>query len=182
MSSTSVMYESSLRCSLGCLGYTRQEGFRCNEQVQPFKREELQGSSLGVSFEKLDRFSTRLLISHRTGGLENSPSTLTIRNVKGNRFMTAEESAKELVYSINLPRTADSISLLIVHRLLVMAIRRRLLVGISTIEEFFEQTGREIQIKKEFLNNLILMSGGPRGLGITDSLTTAGALTEHLSR
>ena len=144
--------------------------------------EELQGSLLGVSCKNRDRYSTRQLILYHIGSLENSPSTLTIRNVKGNRFMTAEESAKELVYNINLPRTADNKPLSIVHRLLLMAIQRRLLVCISTIKGFFEQTGRGIQIKKEFLKNLILMSGGPRGLGVADSFINAGALTEHLSR
>lgn len=90
--------------------------------------------------------------------------------------MNTSKPTKEGAYQ------ANNISLSVVHRLLVIAIRRNVLVGISSVEELFAQPGQEIIVKKEHLDKPVLLSGGSGLPNLRDMPMTAGALSAYLSQ
>lgn len=59
-----------------------------------------------------------------------------------------------------------SIELSIPHRLLYLAVIRKALVGISTIDELFSATDLTIRTKEEFRDQPIFVAGGSRGLSV----------------
>lgn len=65
-------------------------------------------------------------------------------------------------------------------RLLVIALRRQALEGVSTIEELLTGDSNRIRVKEEFLHKPIILAGAPRGLGITENPATSGALTDYI--
>jgi len=68
------------------------------------------------------------------------------------------------------------------HRLLTIAIRRGLLVGINTIKELFETDKVNIEIKAEHLDDPVFYRGKPRGLGVDmPHPLTSAALSQYLA-
>ncbi|KAH6950674.1 hypothetical protein DER45DRAFT_649192 [Fusarium avenaceum] len=100
---------------------------------------------------------------------------MTIRNLKG-KTNNPETGHK---YSPLYCKTAFELSA--PHRLLTIALRRGVLVGIETLDDLFTQPQRYILIKDEFKDQPILLAGGSRGLTVENKPMTSLALTEYLS-
>ena len=68
------------------------------------------------------------------------------------------------------------------HRILTIALRRRVLVGIDTLDDLFDQPERHVLVKPEFKDKPILLKGGKRGRSVQENEPMrAAALTEYLS-
>lgn len=84
-------------------------------------------------------------------------------------------------FHIKSPQKASNLALSAPHRLLVIALRRQALEGISTIDELHDSEMRHIRIKSEFLDRPVVASGTYRGLKVNmDKPATAGSLSEYI--
>lgn len=80
--------------------------------------------------------------------------------------------------------TAGNLPLSVPHRLLVIALRRGLLVDISTLDELFSFSRQNLLIKPDHLDEPILLRSLPKGIGLDPASTPlrADRLTDYLSR
>ncbi|KEQ79301.1 hypothetical protein M438DRAFT_339891 [Aureobasidium pullulans EXF-150] len=102
-------------------------------------------------------------------------------NLDQNVVGVAREDARSLQVFVNSPEQAEELIFSVPHRLLLMAIRRNLLVGIKTIEELLTGEQAFIQIKQRHLDDPLFYRSKPHGAGIdTTSPMTATGLSVYL--
>lgn len=69
------------------------------------------------------------------------------------------------------------------HRLLVIALRRRLLKNIATLDDLFNSPFHEIRVAQEYLDDTVFLAGTPKGTALDYKRPmTATAMTEYLRR
>ena len=91
----------------------------------------------------------------------------------------------------------DNLVFSIPHRLLVIALRRQLLVGIDSLDALLDGDRRNIlvssttasshiigstdssQIEPSKLDDPVILASGPRGLGVKKTVAASTALTEY---
>ena len=76
---------------------------------------------------------------------------ITIRYIMGNKQKAeVNRATKNLVFEVSSPSKAANLLLSVPHRLLVIALRRGVLEGISTVKELVDGQQMHIKIKEEF--------------------------------
>lgn len=91
-------------------------------------------------------------------------------------------SARPLRVTITSPTDPDSLVFSIPHRLLVIAIRRGILDGISSIDDLMNTNKHYILVKKEHLQEFIFFRSISKGTALNQSQPlTAPQLTDYLS-
>ncbi|TAQ89667.1 hypothetical protein B7494_g2017 [Chlorociboria aeruginascens] len=112
---------------------------------------------------------------------------ITFRNLKTNYERNYEAASKAgrqqkpLKVMIKAPRRIDNILFSVSLRLLIIALRRKILVGITTVDELLNGEYQFITIAPEFLDKPIMLASGPRGLSVKpDNPVMSGDLTDYL--
>ncbi|KAJ9652107.1 hypothetical protein H2198_008635 [Neophaeococcomyces mojaviensis] len=86
---------------------------------------------------------------------------ILIRNLKTNKDANTDimgsSNNKELEFPISSPRKVENLQLSVPHRLLTMALRRKLLVGITTPEELIRGELLFIRVTEECLDQPVLL-------------------------
>ncbi|KAG5759525.1 hypothetical protein H9Q72_012353 [Fusarium xylarioides] len=107
---------------------------------------------------------------------------MTIRNLKTNSIDPQKAHSNQvLTISLNSPRGTMTFELSAPHRILTIALRRGVLVGINNLDDLFTQRQRYILIKDEFKDKPVLLKGKNAGRSVQeDQPMTSLALTEYL--
>ncbi|KAL2421149.1 hypothetical protein ABEF95_002031 [Exophiala dermatitidis] len=118
----------------------------------------------------------------RSGKRGQFISRILFRNLKTNRVDSeAIDTNKTLKFTLLSPQRASNLQFSVPHRLMAMAIRRKALVGIDTVDEALDGTAMNILIKAEFLDKPVLISGVSRGNAVDpDRPLSSNALTQYL--
>ncbi|RSL81666.1 hypothetical protein CDV31_017017 [Fusarium ambrosium] len=105
-----------------------------------------------------------------------------LKNLKTNSVDPEKgDSNKSLILSLHSPKGQLAFEFSAPHRILTIALRRGVLLGIDTIDDLFVRREKNILIKDEFKEKPILLSGGPRGRSVrADVPMSSGSLTEYL--
>ncbi|ENH74143.1 hypothetical protein FOC1_g10007309 [Fusarium oxysporum f. sp. cubense race 1] len=107
---------------------------------------------------------------------------MTIRNLKTNSVDPEKTHTNQvLTISLHCPKGTTTFELSAPHRILTIALRRGVLVGIDNLDDLFTQRQRHILIKDEFREKPILLKGANAGRAVQeDQPMTSLALTEYL--
>ncbi|SCN85089.1 unnamed protein product [Fusarium fujikuroi] len=107
---------------------------------------------------------------------------MTIRNLKTNSVDPQKaHTNKVLTISLNSPKGTTTFELSAPHRILTIALRRGVLVGIENLDDLFTQRQRHILIKDEFKEKPVLLKGANAGRSVQeDQPMSSLALTEYL--
>ncbi|KAF4954412.1 hypothetical protein FGADI_5278 [Fusarium gaditjirri] len=107
---------------------------------------------------------------------------MTIRNLKTNSFDPEKAHTNQvLTISLNSPKGTTTFELSAPHRILTIALRRGVLVGIDNLDDLFNQRQRHILIKDEFKEKPVLLKGANAGRSVQeDQPMSSLALTEYL--
>ncbi|KAH7024844.1 uncharacterized protein B0I36DRAFT_387286 [Microdochium trichocladiopsis] len=113
--------------------------------------------------------------------------TITFRILKTNRediqgALQKPVQARTIKCVVRTPKVAGNLVFSIIHRVLVIALRRNALDGISTIQELLHGDKQHIVFKPECLNLPLVRASAPRGLGVSEKPALATSLTEYLQR
>lgn len=103
---------------------------------------------------------------------------ITFRHLKRGRDNMSY--ANGLAMTIMPPMDPSNIPLSATYRMLIMLLRRGLLRDYTTPEELFGGDDVHIRIKDDALDLPILVSGTPRGLGVTDKPLSSQNLSQYL--
>ncbi|KAK7981593.1 hypothetical protein PG988_003831 [Apiospora saccharicola] len=111
---------------------------------------------------------------------------ITFRSLKTNsqdpeRAQKKAVDERMLICNVKSPENTDALYFSIPHRLLVMALRRKLLRDVETMEQLVECEFKRIAFKPEALNKPVVCAATPRGLGITHKPAKADALSTYLA-
>ncbi|KAK2738708.1 hypothetical protein CKAH01_07398 [Colletotrichum kahawae] len=106
-----------------------------------------------------------------------------IRNSKTNKADPETRTNKTLKFVVKSPQQQSDLALSVPHRFLVIALRRQMLADYTTIDDSLSGNLAEIRIKRDILDQPVLLAGTPGGRGIQPGVVMgAGALTEYISR
>lgn len=109
---------------------------------------------------------------------------ITIRKLKGNNRRKSDgtpQGGKQLQFSLASPTQSNNLLLSVPHRLLIIALRRDLLEGISTVKQLLEGDLMYIRVKCEFHQHPILVQSLHAGTELDlESTLPASALTRYL--
>jgi len=75
---------------------------------------------------------------------------------------------QKLTFTILSPNSIDNLIFSIPHRLLTIALRRKLIYGMETIDQLFDGTSQYITIKPDHLDDPVFIGSRPRGLGLSE--------------
>ncbi|OIW32876.1 hypothetical protein CONLIGDRAFT_695069 [Coniochaeta ligniaria NRRL 30616] len=93
-----------------------------------------------------------------------------------------DKMTRKLVCKVLSPSTTEDLEFSIAHRLLVVAIRHKMLVGIETIDDLLSEAMHHIRIKDEHLQKHIFFEAKENGAGLTDQPMSSMAIAAHLQR
>jgi uncharacterized protein DUF3435 len=84
--------------------------------------------------------------------------------------------------TLKTPKFTSNVIFSVPHRLLVIALRRKLIVGVESISDLMTYDRRNIVFKPACLDQPVLYGSGPKGAGLADEPMSALALTEYLQQ
>ena len=113
-------------------------------------------------------------------------ATITIRNLKGNGRVVGKRAAtphRSLTFILLSPQRTENLLFSVPHRLLTIALRRNLIVGVETVADLFADDRFNVTFKAEALSQPVLCASNKRqGTGVDlASPLAAPAITRYLT-
>lgn len=132
--------------------------------------------SLGASREYPSGLTWRNVTLMATTNPGEFESIVNLTNLKDNQLdpETGEPRDRALACYLTCP-SASGLIFSVQHRLLVIALRRNLLVGIETLQELLDSTQRYIKVGWVYLNYVVTDSHTSRSSPITSTIPSSMA-------
>ncbi|OBT86741.1 hypothetical protein VE02_06274 [Pseudogymnoascus sp. 03VT05] len=96
----------------------------------------------------------------------------------------ASKPSRSIRCRVMSPNLIDNLVFSVPHRILIIALRRKAIAGIDTLDELLNGEALNIQVcgrwKPSFLDQPILLGSTPRGLEVSDKPASSASLTEYL--
>ena len=121
----------------------------------------------------------KFMVTMRFRNLKSNPK---VAPTGGDRRSKGGMNMMILTMDVNPPKNPDNLIFSVPHRLLAIAIRRKLLEGIETVEDLLNGDLQFLTIKPDHLDDPVFYNAKEKGAGLTTEPLRAAYLTPYLKK